>query len=184
MRKLARVLLVGLGFMALVACQPPGPVAPPTPPPHAGVFGDSLTNMSADEFAAINVTSVNYQSYPGASLWNFESQVLASPSPTIVLAFGTNDSWQTDPYSAWDRVLVATAGRCVVWVKPYEATAQIAAFNYTLAVKLAIAYPAVKVLDWNKRLNPAWLGPDGVHYNADGQAAYAQALVDAIRLCP
>lgn len=188
--RLVQFLLPVVVVIAVAGCDPtPVAVGATTlPPPHVNLFGDSHSVLAQDEFGPLAARryDVDYRAKFGTYVGNWGWQILYDdPGPVVVLALGSNDWKSLDPLGAWRSVLDLMPGdRCVVWLRPSDPNSTVAAANEQTAAVIG-EHPKVRVFDWRARIgpHPEWYGPDGVHYSAAGQAAYAQALIDAIGLC-
>ena len=107
----------------------------------------------------------------------------------IAVSLGTNDDPNmTDAFRSAIRETMEVAGeRCVVWVniyRPAVAGATYDGYNSVLGEE-AVGRPNLRVVDWHGlvSVHPEWLGPDGVHVNAAGYQARAEALASALRGC-
>jgi hypothetical protein len=103
----------------------------------------------------------------------------------IAVSLGTND----DPNmtDAFRETMEVAGDRCVVWVniyRPAVAGATYDGYNRVLTEE-AVGRTNFRVVDWHGlvSLHPEWLGPDGVHVNAAGYQARAEALARALRGC-
>jgi hypothetical protein len=107
----------------------------------------------------------------------------------IAVSLGTNDDPNmTDAFRSAIRATMEVAGeRCVVWVniyRPAVAGTTYDGYNRVLT-KESVGRTNLRVVDWHGlvSLHPEWLGPDGVHVNAAGYQARAEALARALRGC-
>jgi hypothetical protein len=109
----------------------------------------------------------------------------------IVVSLGTNDDPRSpSAFRAAIRETMAVVGpeRCVVWAtikRPAVAGATYGAYNRTLAQE-AKRRPNLEVVRWARLAaqNPQWFGGDGVHPDATGYRARAEAYAQKIRKCP
>ena len=111
-------------------------------------------------------------------------------APVLIISLGTND----DPrggaqFARGVRAIMDIAGRrrCVVWpniVRPAHRGVGFEGFNATLA-RAAARRSNLRIVDWVgiARRNPGWIGRDGVHPNAAGYRARAQAIARAAERC-
>lgn len=147
---------------------------------HIAVYGDSLLDNSL----AFGVPATwDIHGFGGTSLSNWQANLLANRSPTIILALGTNDANQADPISTWTFVLDRLSQHCVVWPITYHYHQAQIDFD-TAMLALLPSYQNVHTVDWNSRVDPAWILPDGTHYNATGNQAYADMLLECAAACP
>ena len=108
----------------------------------------------------------------------------------IVISLGTND----DPRSLGafrsavsGIVSIAGSTRCVVWpniVRPPVGGASYAGYNRILD-EIARRQPNLRVVDWARMVsrNRDWLAGDGVHVNAAGYQARANAIAKQVKRC-
>jgi hypothetical protein len=109
-----------------------------------------------------------------------------------VLALGTNDTANVSVGSSVglmgriNEMMSVAHGEPVLWVNtvtqlssvPWsEANQQL--WDSTLVSALT-RYPNMRVLNWAALAQPGWFLPDGIHYNAIGCAARAQAIADGL----
>ena len=108
----------------------------------------------------------------------------------IVFALGTNnDAHQVSTFrNSVDAVLgIAGRTRCVVVpniVRPPTGGASYSGFNQALA-DLAKHHDNLRIVDWAGLVsrNRGWLAGDGVHVNATGYAARAEAIARQVERC-
>jgi len=116
----------------------------------------------------------------------------------IILVTGTNDvSWitsQRDREAARQYVRAqiistlreASSVRCVVWPTIANPSGRRAArtINETLRAQ-AERRRNLRVPEWGRmlRVNPQWIGPNGLHLSEDGEAASQGVLLRAMRSC-
>jgi hypothetical protein len=108
----------------------------------------------------------------------------------IHVSLGTNDDpRQMSTFRAAIRDVMAVAGsrRCVVWtniVRPPVAGASYSGYNRALAQE-SRPRANLRVVNWTRMVsrNPQWLAGDGVHVNADGYRARADAIARSVRRC-
>ena len=160
-----------------------------------GVFvnGDSLAVGTrpylAGELPGWSVrtsATISRHAFEGASVLRSAGKL----PKVIAVSLGTND----DPRSASafeDAVedLVRAAGdeRCVVWAtirRPRVAGASYREYNAVLRHQ-ARERKNFKLVRWTKLVNqhPEWLAADGVHVDAAGYQARAEAYAEKIRAC-
>jgi hypothetical protein len=111
--------------------------------------------------------------------------------PVIAVSLGTND----DPHQVGgflrairETMSVVGPSRCVVWAtirRPPVAGASYTGYNQALKAE-ARTRPNLKVVRWRKLVGQhrEWLAADGVHVDAAGYSARAQAFARKIRRCP
>ncbi|MEA2329927.1 MAG: hypothetical protein QOH58_65 [Thermoleophilaceae bacterium] len=114
-----------------------------------------------------------------------------SALPRVIhVSLGTNDDPRTvDAFRAAIREVMDVAGprRCVVWaniVRPPVAGAGYAGYNRALAAE-SRPRENLRVVNWAGmvRGHPHWLAGDGVHVNAEGYQARAEAVARSVRRC-
>jgi hypothetical protein len=109
----------------------------------------------------------------------------------IAVSLGTNDDPRnTSAFRAAIRETMAVVGpaRCVVWAtvkRPPVAGATYGEYNRILREE-ARRRPNLEVVRWAQLAarNPQWFGSDGVHPDATGYRARAEAYAERIRRCP
>ena len=155
-------------------------------PPKASVYGDSLLvdGQDAVKNGAAADARVTLKAYPGADLPVWDKEIRETKPSRLVLALGTNDArlQATGPWK--DLLSFLPPSTCIVWPRTYPATDQIKQFDADMDQLLA-SHPNVHVIDWASEVaaHPEYLVEDHVHYNAAGEAAYAEMLVSAIKQC-
>ena len=117
---------------------------------------------------------------------------LGNPGRVVVMSLGTNDDpRQVESFRSAVRStihLAAQAGphHCVVWpniVRPPLAGASYAGYNRVLAEENS-KHRKLRVVKWTRMVrHHSWVGPDGVHPNADGYQARAAAIGREVRRC-
>lgn len=132
-------------------------------------------------------TEVSRHAFEGADVMRAYGRSL----PRVIhVSLGTNDDPRTvDAFRAAIREVMKVAGprRCVVWtniVRPPVAGASYAGYNRALAQE-SRPRQNLRVVDWARMIrdNPQWLAGDGVHVNADGYRARAEAIARSVRRC-
>lgn len=194
MHRSSRVELFSLVLLlAISGCswpQAPGVrgIVPPvaSPLPAVSIYGDSLTVPASEGVSDRLKDSVDLtiNAYPGTDLSTWEGDVLASRPVRLVLALGTNDA-NHDGVGPWRTLLSELSpATCVVWPRPYQWSDHVTAFVDDMDALLT-EFPNVHVIEWGAQVvaHREWLLPDGIHYDADGTAAYTSMLVDAVDTC-
>ena len=111
-----------------------------------------------------------------------------------VFALGTNDAANVAAGSTVgmmariEQMMAVAHGEPVMWVNtrtllssgPY-ASANERAWDKTLVRALA-KYPNMRIFDWSGVARPAWIEPDGIHYNSVGCVIRAKAIADALAM--
>jgi len=172
---------------------------PPAESVRVSVFGDSITNSAVDAGRVANAAlddplQVSWSTAPFLSTWHFQGQLEqagVSQPDVVVIATGTNDSW--DAIGAFqaqtiDDALHAVAQNdCVVWVNVRsEIGPNDVAWNQLLTEKAAAA-GNVRIADWDGYSDryPEAIAEDNVHLSDVGKATYARWLVEQMVLgCP
>lgn len=177
-----------------------GDVLTPVFPPVVAGLGDSLLFGANDEIVAGIDEEVRYVSEAligvtiQGSAFGFERIRAQRPAATAVV-LGTNnasDGADEDDVSAVGE-LMADLSRlpCVRWVEvstsgPDESFNRIArAINAELH-RQAAQYATVEIVPWADALaaHPEWLMFDDIHHTPAGEAALAEAILDALAACP
>jgi lysophospholipase L1-like esterase len=110
--------------------------------------------------------------------------------PVVVMSLGTNDDPRsTGAFRNAIRETMHVVGRsgCVVWpniVRPPVGGASYAGYNQALAEESG-ERRNLRVVEWTKMVaaNRSWLARDGVHVNAAGYQARAEAIAREVRRC-
>jgi hypothetical protein len=132
-------------------------------------------------------TAVSRHAFEGADVMRSYGRAL----PRVIhVSLGTNDDPRTpNAFRSAIREVMAVAGprRCVVWtniVRPPVAGASYAGYNRALA-RESRPRQNLRVVDWAGmvREHPEWLASDGVHVNATGYHARAEAIARSVRRC-
>lgn len=170
------------------------------------MVGDSLTDVSAPEladafskagFAALRIDgassrriAVDQQGGPTSGITAVEGALAAGLRPrSWVIALGTNDVSHyeriNDFAAVVERLLDAIPDDAmVVWVDVYlrDFPGQTDVFNTTLGRVVAGRSDSV-VCEWSARAAETGLvGDDGIHLTEAGNAAFATAVTEALRL--
>ena len=161
------------------------PIASPLP--AASVYGDSLTVPASEAVhdRLQDSADLAIHAYPGTDLSNWIDDIVASRPVRLVLALGTNDANHEGAVAPWRTLLSELpASTCVVWPRPYQWSDRVTAFVDGMDALLT-EFSNVHVIEWGAQVvaHREWLLPDGIHYDADGTAAYASMLVDAVDTC-
>jgi lysophospholipase L1-like esterase len=131
--------------------------------------------------------SVSRHAFEGADVL----RAYGSALPRVIhVSLGTNDDPnQVDAFRAAIRAVMDVAGpkRCVVWaniVRPPVDGTSYAGFNRALA-RESRPRQNLRVVNWVRmvRANPQWVVGDGVHVDADGYRARAEAVARSVRRC-
>lgn len=161
------------------------------PPSPVSLVGDSLNlgieqdlrrllpkwHVTADdEIGRPTSTGIEHLRVAGATL-----------APYVVISLGTNDPssavgvFRSDVAAA---LQIAGHKRCVVWATIHRRDNAYDAFNSVLRAA-ASRNRNVRLVEWSEMIDkhPEWLASDGIHGNADGYAARAEAVVAAMRSC-
>lgn len=110
----------------------------------------------------------------------------------IVINLGANDVLEgyvtTNRSTHMNRLLDAAGTTPVLWLNQAETLpkrAAAAAFNADLVAAVA-THPNARIVDWRAVLDAhhEYLDPDNLHLNAQGQAAMAQVVADALDALP
>lgn len=155
-------------------------------PPPLSVYGDSLTAPATSQVMSLSThtAAVTIHAFPGTSLPNWDADIRASRPSRLVLALGTNDAagQGIDPWR--DLLSTLPPSTCIAWPRAFPWSPQVAAFDAQMGSLIA-RFRNVHVIDWASRVlaHPEWVLPDHIHYDADGTAAYAAMLQDAIQTC-
>ncbi len=109
-----------------------------------------------------------------------------------VIALGTNDSGNiaggstVGELARVQEMMSVANGQPVLWVNVvstaasgYQEQASLRQWDSTLRQACA-QYPNLRIFDWASVADPAWFGPDGIHYTSDGYAARAHAIASAL----
>jgi lysophospholipase L1-like esterase len=195
-----RKILTSIASAMLVSCAPIAPWHHLGQPRQAVLFGDSLAWDSAKEFVILAYpgVSVSVNTYPGTQVSDWLSYLDSVPAGVnVIMALGTNDvsigTLDTAKYHAeaainrlnenGNRVVWLTLNSYSAWLRsPWEIYPRVLEYNEWLR-ELADSgrYPNLQVWEWDHTsyAHDDWLQPDHVHHTADGQLAYAQALLEA-----
>jgi hypothetical protein len=173
-------------------------LAPAFPPVVAGL-GDSLLHGANDEIDA-GIEEVQYVSEAligvtiQGSSFGLERIVARRPAGTAVV-LGTNNASDGPDDEDVPAVgeLMATLGRlpCVRWVE-VSTSGPDESFNRTARAinaelhRLAQQYATVEIVPWADAIaaHPEWVIFDGIHHTPAGEAALAEAILDALAACP
>lgn len=115
---------------------------------------------------------------------------MGNAPPVVVMSLGTNDDPRaTAAFQGAVRQTMKIVGRsgCVVWpniVRPPVGGASYAGYNSILA-KESQERRNLRVVEWTRIVakHPGWLANDGVHVNATGYQARAEAIAKQVRRC-
>mgnify|MGYP000462787141 CR=1 FL=1 len=110
--------------------------------------------------------------------------------PVVVMSLGTNDDPRaTGAFRGAVRETMRLAGRsgCVVWpniVRPPVGGATYRGYNSILAEE-SKKRRNLRVVEWTRIVarHPGWLAGDGVHVNATGYQARAEAIAKQVKRC-
>ena len=201
MRRLLIPILVSLGLLSCVACEPGITVTPPTPqtPGTIHLEGDSVTFLTyynqdvpgfwtSAEFVPGSSAAVNPAGEP--AMKRVPRLVAQGKVDTLVWALGPNDiriakgTWSVPDQWIWYDVLAnkVPAETCIVVAKPWVLSSGWATFPEKALNELsawidafAKDHPNVVVVDWRPifEAHPEYAAPDGVHI-ATHEAAVAR----------
>jgi len=188
------------------------PTTTTTAPPKVAVVGDSLVEFQEDASPTMTEGvrqrgwAPAVQGVGGSSTFEirtFYRDEIAGADGVVFVA-GANDvpRIEDEPDQAaavgrlrqqFDAAMADMAGaRCVVWPTVIEApnfywagpTYAATAVNDLIRSEAA-AHPSVRVVDWSSLSapHPEWFIPDLLHHTPAGEAAFRQALLDAMADC-
>lgn len=178
----------------------PGDVLAPAFPPVVAGLGDSLLYAAQDEIAAGVEEEVRFVSEAligvtiQGSSFGFERIEAQRPAATAVVLGTNNASDGPDPEDVTAvGELMADLGRlpCVRWVEvstsgPDESFNRIARSINAELHRVAAQYATVEVVPWADAVaaHPEWMALDRIHHTPAGEAALAEAVLDALAACP